>query len=563
MTKKEKRTLHGCGLARQSVEKLKSNSTQKIHLERSLEQFSIQYNLNLVLDKVYQEKKSGRKTKYHLRDDFHELERKVANQEIGFVIFENVQRMGRWDIKNKEFVQLCHEKGVIVSLVDHGKLDLRKRADRIKFGIDSMFAEEGSNEISEKVSTKGRTNAVMYGKDKNTTPTLGLAAHPTYTGQYVPEPKGIEIINEMIEKFIETEDYLHTAEFLNEKGYRTPVRWTQGGVNDKGERVPSKKIGGKEFTSTSVKNYLSCKKLRGWNEFVDDYDQFPELQDENGVVRWEYGYARESESIISKEKGEIIDLIMSRRKHKSKKEPKYLLSDTMETPSGIKYRGTAGTSKTGKYHHYYEVPKRHREEGVTYRNLSGEELEKTVLSRASEYLENSGLLSEIIAKFTNNRHLGVAPVKEQILQLEHKVKELSGKVNKYTQKIEILILAEGMDKESIKTLTAMKAKAESELGVKAKELKETKARVHQICNTDREEAFKKTLRSVLRIFKTSELAKQRELLQMVFPRIVFYPEGRLHLDLNLALQPLHMEKKGSSSVKKWLGWRDSNPRPKD
>ncbi len=119
------------------------------------------------------------------------------------------------------------------------------------------------------------------------------------------------------------------------------------------------------------------------------------------------------------------------------------------------------------------------------------------------------------------------------------------------------------DGKSIKTLTEMKAKVEDKLIVKSKMLKDIQERLHQMCNTGREKAFKDTLKNILKMFETAELPKRRELLQMVFPKIVVFPDGCLHLELNLALRPLHMEKNGSYEKENWLGWRDLNPRPTD
>lgn len=560
---KSKRIFKGVGLVRQSVKKLQSNTAQRIHLERVIKEFSKQDNRTYEFIDFFEEEKSGRKDKFHLRESFQKIERMVARKEVDFVMFESVSRMGRWDVKNKEFVQLAHENGILIFFADGGRLDLRNKQDRIKFGLDSLFAEEGSNEISERVKKKGRINAVVYGKDKNTTPTLGLAPHKTYTGQYIRSERGIKIVDKMVNNFLKTKNYAKTAEFLNECGHRTPNRYTKESVNSSGERVLSRKIGGEKFTASSIRRYLTDKKLRGWNEFLDEYDQYPELQNDTGMVKWQYGYAREDGPIISEEKAKLIDKIIDARKHKRQKLCKHLLSDILESPEGIKYRGSGGTSRNGEPHKYYEIPKRHRKKEGSYRTLPAKILEPLILNRVKSYLKDSKLLSEVISKFIDNRHLGIAPLKEQVIELEQEVKELKRKVEKYTQKIEALILDDDFDRESIKTLTEMKVKVEDKLILKSKALKDIQERLHQMCNTGREKAFKDTLKNILKMFETAELPRRRELLQMVFPKIVVFPDGALHLELNLALESLHMEKNGAGTRKKWLGWPDSNRRPTD
>ena len=126
-------------------------------------------------------------------------------------------------------------------------------------------------------------------------------------------------------------------------------------VNAGGEIVPSRLVGGKLFNHKNLREHLISNKLRSLRKFFDDYDQFPHLRDEHGIVSAKYAH----EPIITPEQAQMIDEILDKNSKHSNKSDDHLLSGILYSADNETYKGTSSlkqTSSGAKKYLYYDSP---------------------------------------------------------------------------------------------------------------------------------------------------------------------------------------------------------------
>ena len=258
-----------------------------------------------------------------------------------------------------------------------------------------MLAEDYVLELEEKITKRGREARVNYGKNKSTLPILGLDPHPTKSCIYVRNEEEIKIVKDIFREFVKTKSHTQTLEYCKAKGYKTKARMTRQKVDREGNIIPPRRIGGEPFSTASLKGLLENPKYRGSAKFKDTWNQFPQLQDDDGMVKWEYAHG----AIIDEETAANVDAVIASMRQKNPKKSKYngfLLTGILVGEDSSRYHGDP--AKSGANPYYYNKTLKQR--------IPCEELDKLVVKRVKEYLEKQGIIEEVIDKYLKHKNVG-------------------------------------------------------------------------------------------------------------------------------------------------------------
>jgi DNA invertase Pin-like site-specific DNA recombinase len=435
---------------------------QNNRIQRWAEQVSESVGHSYQIVKSIEEARSGSKGKFHLREGFKQLLEVVRKREIDFIVFESVSRMGRWGRANAELAEACHDNGVELWFVDGGRFNYLNKGDRIKFGINNLMAEEESLDNSERVTKKQREAMVNNGKDTSTNPALGLDPHPTKVGMYIPNHEELKTVVEIMEKFCQYRSLKLTVNYCSERGFKTKERVTKAGTDKMGNIVPSRRIGGDDFDETRLRAMLCSPKYRGVNSFTDHFDQFPKLQNDKKIVRWEYAHFREHGQVISEELlKRVEDTLKMFEIHKprsSKFGNVYLLSGgILKDHLGNSFYGSS--AKSGKHLYYYNKVN----DPDLSKSIKKEEIEEIVIGRLKHYLTNTEHFQKLISTSLKNHHLIEQSLQSEMSSLQKRSKELEHLINGFSETLRKVVLDHTNDIIQIcRTLEEEKQKAVEE-----------------------------------------------------------------------------------------------------
>lgn len=208
------------------------------------------------ITRFFEEDISGRGKAIHKRLALVEVERAIESRSIDFIVFEKVDRLARDMIYNLGLVKKAHQKGIEVHEFESGKIDLRDRGSRLGFNIKNLLAEEYSLELEEKITKKQREARINNGKDIATCPVLGLDPHPGKRGMYVINPEEQKIVIDIFEHFTKTSSLLATSRYCKEKGYKTKTRWTKEKVDQQGNIIKPREVGGEPLSPKRLRYLL-------------------------------------------------------------------------------------------------------------------------------------------------------------------------------------------------------------------------------------------------------------------------------------------------------------------
>jgi len=371
------------------------------------EQTGIKHNIV----KIVEEEKSGKKSAIHKRSDYCQALKAIKTKSIDFIVYEKVDRMGRWQIANLQLMELALENNVEVFELESGLIDFKNRGSRMSFNIKNMMAEEYSLELEEKITTKQREAKVNNGKDSSTYPILGLDPHPTKTCMYMINYNELKQVVNIMEKFCELQSYIELSKYCKDKGYTTKVRLLKEKIDKHGNRQPARKIGNETLTPTLLKTLLINPKYRGFDFFEDTWNQFPKLQDENGMVKWNYAHGQIVDSKLLDKVDATVEKIAKVSRHKTAKDGTvYLLSGALKGYDGKSFHG-----ETANGHQYYKS----KSLGI---RVKRKQVEDIVIKRIKQYLKESGTLHNLMQTALKHRLIGIPIIDENIAALEKQKK---------------------------------------------------------------------------------------------------------------------------------------------
>lgn len=472
--------------------------------------------------KVIEEDVSGRGKYIQKRPELRTLESAIENGEIDFFVFEKIDRVARDQIYNLTLVKLAQEYNVEVHEFESGLINLRDRGSRLGFHIKNMMAEEYSLDLEEKVTKKFREARVNNGKDTSTCPILGLDPHPTMRGMYVKNDREILIVEDIMKKFVELRSYIDVARYCQQKGYKTKSRIVKEKVDRNGRIIPPKKVGGEDFTAQKIKLLITNPKYRGYAHFRDTWNQFPKLQDENGVVKWNYSHGALIDTALL---DSVINLVRTfeGKKPLRGKYNDFVLSGLITDETGAPYWGAS--FKYGA-NQYYQAK-------GTFKRFSREILDQKVCNRVKQYLRESGTVERIMNSTLNNRQIGVPFIDEEIVAQNKKISELKAQQEGVAKAFRSVGLESHQNmSEILNLLIAEKTNVEKELHASEIELKKLTAKKEGLKKHFKGVRLQDFLNRTCAHFDSLEGSEKRRIIRAVLPKILIQSDNKLVLFVN-------------------------------
>jgi DNA invertase Pin-like site-specific DNA recombinase len=472
------------------------------------------------ITRFFEEDISGRGKSLHKRLALVEIERAIDAKAIDFLVFEKVDRLARDMIYNLGLVKKANANGIEVHEFESGKIDLRDRGSRLGFNIKNLLAEEYSLELEEKITKKQREARVNNGKDTSTMPVLGLDPHPGKRCMYVINQKEQKIVEKIFEYFLKSGSILETANWANENGFRTKIRWTKESVDTNGNIIKPKEIGGEKFDSKRIRYLLSNQKLRGHAKFKDSWNQFPKMQDAEGFVSWDYAHG----PVISPELFQKIEDLLATHSLKDtrQREHFYFLSGILFHEDGTRYQGTPVTAKNI---HYYYCPK-HKQ------RIRKDMLENLIFNRIKEYLEKGDLLPKLIATAQTHQSAGLPFIQEEISEIQNKIKECNKVIEGFSTMLRKSVLLGGDNAETIiRTLTEEKESAQKEVLLLQRQLDMLEFKKKSFLDEKRGPALAQKIKAVLKTLDQKPDIEKMQILQSIVKKVVVYGKSKIEVIL--------------------------------
>lgn len=486
--------------------------------------------------KVIEEDISGKGSSLHKRKGLRELERAIEAREIDFFVAEKVDRIARDQIYNLSLVKMAQEFGVEVYEIESGLIDFRDRGSRLGFNIKNMLAEDYVLELEEKVTKKGREARVNNGKDKNTVPILGLDPHPSKSCVYVRNEDEIKIVKDIFREFLKTKSHKSTIDYCNAKGYKTKARMTKSKIDRQGNIVPPRRIGGEFFSKGTLGGLLKNPKYRGCSKFEDTWNQFPQLQDENGMVRWDYAHG----VIIDEMTAAGVDTILSTMQHRHPRRSKYngfLLTGILMAEDGSRYHGDP--AKSGANPYYYNKAQKKR--------IPCQDLDELVINRAKEYLDKRGVIEDVINKYLKHKNVGVPFLEEEKARFRNKLRDLGRVIESFSDTLRQAALAGQNVAELAQSLLDERKKAEGEQIALRAQLEHLEGKTEQFKRNLQGISLRKFLERVMTRFEKLPDTQKKQVIQAVVPKAIVRTDGILEIYIDLDPENRHKDGPGDTS----------------
>jgi DNA invertase Pin-like site-specific DNA recombinase len=507
----------------------------------------------LLEENIYSEDVSGRAKSAHKRTGLLAIRSAVRIRACDIVVIEKLDRLGRSQDLNREFIRECSENDVAVYEVESGLIDLKDRGSRLGFNMKNIFAEEYSLDLEEKISRKQREARVNSQKDTSSAPILGLDVHQVRAGFYVRVESEIIIVRDIFETFCQLKSYEQLKIYCAKKGYRTKTRQTREKIV-RGERVPPKTVGGETFDAKRLRALLTNRKIRGWGTFKDTWNQFPQRQDENGHVRWEYAHGPLLEQDLFDRVDVVIASIVDSYTRTSETRGIYLLSGLLKSDDGSSFYGAS--AKGGKYHYYYNSKNGQR--------IPADLLDDMVCGRATEYLKDSTILRGIVAATYKHQNIGIPLIDADIAAARNKIKELETIIEKFSRSLRQAALSDTVDVGAVcAALIEEKSKAARDLERETEILKGLVAHRDSLKDSNGGNSINDHMKRTLAKFQAETGIRKKRILQEMFPEIVVKSETELEIKINPATFESDRCHTGGNRVRvaKWRDGRDLNPWP--
>lgn len=497
-TAEQSNVLHG------SIEQ-QLNRIKRWQLEQS-ERSGIPHKITRFID----EDISGRAESLHKRGEYHELIRAIKEKTIDFVVVEKLDRLHRNIIESRKFIDLCDTMGIKFYRLDGGLVDLKDRSSRTSVFIESWMAEEYSLDLVEKLTKKGREARVNNGKDNNSLAILGIDEHPTEACFYLINEEEQKIVKDIFRHFCACGDLQQTAKYCAMKGYKTKERYTRPKV-EKGKKIAPKLVGGHPFDRKNLRALLVNRKIAGFGYFKDDWNQFPHLQDENGMVKWHFRHGPVVEPQIF-ERAHAILRNNAKFNHRIYEDQRtYFLSGILFDRDGNKFAGQSVKNKKNPY--YINQTKNYR--------IRAERLEKTVVDLVNTLLKENGILEKAIKGTFDGENQELKEFEDQITKNNREIKQCELLLNVIDTKgrSKIIENPELMEEILLEGLTMKKqtiARLE-ELRLESIGLQKQKEQLHKF--KDKNEV-RLNISNAMKLFESSSSKRKKRLIQLMVPKVI-------------------------------------------
>lgn len=500
---------------------------QRHMIERWAKNQSEMNNSVYQITRFIEEDVSGRGSSLHKRPELHELERVIQRKQIDFFVVEKLDRMARDQIFNLQIVKMAHTNQVEVHEFESGLINLSDRGSRLGFNIKNMMAEEYSLELEEKITKKQREARVNNGKDTSTCPILGLDPHLSKRGMYVINPEEQKIVIDIFKQFKKLGSLQALEDYCLKQGYKSKSRLTKEKTDREGTIIPPRKMGGELLDGRSLRRILVSSKLRGFAFFKDTWNQFPNLQNEEGFVRWEYAHGPVVDLDLFMDCWEVLQKNSINSSRPKSGAVAYLLSGILEDENGLKYHGESANS--GKNHYYVHKEDKSR--------IPKEKIEKIICERVKMYLGDNDVIKKLIETMLKNNTSGLPNLDKKIVDKKKIITELECAVEGFSRTLRKAMMTPGIDdNDSIWTeLLSEKRKTEDELSKIRNEVIDLEVDKKSLKENFSQKSFQNYLNGILDGFDKKNDLEKKQLIQAVVQSVI-YDRVKNTLELKIAMQ---------------------------
>ena len=272
---------------------------------------------------------------------------------------------------------------------------------------------------------------------------------------------------------------------------------------------------------------LGNPKLRGKNAFFDNWNQFPERQDENGWVRWEYKHYRDHGPLFSEEFFQAIDRGLEKTKQCSR-ENKFPLVGILYAPDGSRYTGEA--AKGGKNPYYRNLKSKKR--------FPVKQIHKAIFSRLGELMRQNGLLEEVISKGKNHKEGGLSRLRREREKTQAEITRPKEAEEGLGDALKAIVLEKGDNlTEMIQVVIDEKNRTVRRLDSLTEKASELEAMECRFLKSLDGGTFKRSAKALVDNMQQIPPLELKKLVKTLIPKAVIVPEergNRLELLYNLS-----------------------------
>ena len=186
--------------------------------------------------------------------------------------------------------------------------------------------------------------------------------------------------------------------------------------------------------------------------------------------------------------------------------------------------------------------------------ISKDEIEKAVVGRVHKYLDESGLLQEVIEKTFKHRLLGLPLLEENILELKGKIKKLTQLERSFSDSIRETALKNPTNlTQVIEVLNEEKIKVVEELEDLRKQLRVEEEKKRLVTTEFKEKTIRNYIEKVLDGFEKKSNDKKKAIIQTLVPRIIVHSRNEIELKVCFGLSECHS---GGKKVRLREKWRE-------
>ncbi len=502
---------------------------QKNEITRQVKARALQTGLNYYIGEYVEVDVSAKKENTKNRKDLRRIEALIKSRKYKCVWVDRSDRLSRDVAYNCIFANMMIEYDAEYFECENGKVDFKDETQFSFFVFRSVNAQNYSTKLSKDVRTQGRRARVNNGKDSNTAPAFGTDAHPNFSCQYVINKKEALQLNELGWHLVKTRDAVATAKYGNELGIRTKKRWTKERIDKYGVRIPPREVGGELLTGKRVLRMLTSPKVLGKGKFKDDLNQFPEKQDSEGFIEFDYAHGPVLEPKLIIALKEVLD---DNKKHAPLYNDDFLLSGYLYSENGelysgdssLKYKG--GSSTRYRYYCLNSASK-------SVRRFSASYLENELIKRLKELLQDSNEFKKLVDSGKVQQDKLLQSIDRNIQAVEGKISEYRESLSRFSIKIRELVMADTDNfQEALKILNVEKTSLESSLESSLNELRTLKERRLEVCDKVDDDLLQKNFKMFFAAFEQLQNCDKKRLLKALIPQIIVFNDFRVELKMN-------------------------------
>lgn len=497
---------------------------QKNEITRQVKAHALKTGLNYYIGEYVEVDISAKKENTKNRKDLRRIEYLIKNGKAKCVWVDRSDRLSRDVAYNCIFANMMIEYDAEYFECENGKIDFKDEGQFSFFVLRSVNAQNYSTKLSKDVRTQGRRARVNNGKDSNTAPVFGIDAHQTFSCQYAINEREASLLNMLGWHLIKTRDAVATAKYGNELGIRTKRRWTKERIDKHGVRIAPREVGGEVLTAKRVIRMLTSPKVLGKGRFKDDLNQFPEKQDSEGFVEFDYAHGPVLEPKLITALKELLD---ENKKHAPLYNDDFLLSGFLYSENGglysgdssLKYKGSGST----RYRYYYlnSAPK-------SVRRISASYLENELTKRLKELLQDSNEFRKLVDSGKVQQDKLLQSIDRDIQAIESKITDYKENLSRFSLKIRELVMADTDNfQDALKILNAEKSSLESSLESSLHASRVLKERRLEVCDKVDDNLFQKNFKMFFAAFDQLQNCDKKRLLRALVPKIIVFNDFRV------------------------------------